>query len=375
MENKYEEQLKAEWEKFSKSEFLPNIMLLGATGCGKSSLVNLVFGKDIAPVNDVFRGTDGFETYLGSEHNIGVNLIDSRGYELENGSGDSFANYLKSIKEKMEESRNSDPKGKIHIIWFCISVAVGVIQNYDIEVLKLLRNDPELKDRVAVVLTKCDEDDESGNTALVLRNNIANEIGRKVSVFEVSTDEDLINELDLEKLINWSAEQLDDEDMKDAFIASQIISLKAKRKKAAAAIAGYSAGAAAIVIAPVKLKDAVMLTTLQVTMSTHIVSIYGLESLANISKELIGSVLISNIGKFIAGELAGLIPVVGKVINTSVAVAITSSLGFAISEICYDCCKKLARGENVDFGLAFSPETIQNFFQMFMDSKKDSIEE
>ena len=105
MANRYEEMIQNEWEKFSdKNKMLPNIMLLGATGCGKSSLINLVFQKRLAPVNDNSRGTEGFETYWGKDHDMGVNLIDSRGYEMENGKGESFLEYSKSIRKKLKEN-------------------------------------------------------------------------------------------------------------------------------------------------------------------------------------------------------------------------------------------------------------------------------
>jgi len=100
MGNTYEEKLKMEWEKFSskKNKFFPNIMLLGATGCGKSSLINLIFDKEIAPVNDVSRGTTEFKTYWGTDYDMNVNLIDSRGYEMEDRNGETFSNYYKAIK-------------------------------------------------------------------------------------------------------------------------------------------------------------------------------------------------------------------------------------------------------------------------------------
>lgn len=108
MANRYEEDLRRDWENFSKkNKLLPNIMLLGATGCGKSSLINLVFGKNLAEVNDVSRGTDEFETFLGKEHGLGVNLIDSRGYEMENGNGESYDNYCGAIKKEIEKSKKA----------------------------------------------------------------------------------------------------------------------------------------------------------------------------------------------------------------------------------------------------------------------------
>ena len=136
MANKYEEFIKEEWEKFTKEDkLLPNIMLLGATGCGKSSLINVVFQRNLAPVNDASRGTDGFKTYRGKDFGLGVNLIDSRGYEMEDGSGESFSAYIDAIKSQMERNRKKAPLEKIHIVWFCISIATGRIQDYDLEIL------------------------------------------------------------------------------------------------------------------------------------------------------------------------------------------------------------------------------------------------
>lgn len=375
MANTYEDTVRAEWEKFfGEKRLLPNIMLLGATGCGKSSLINLIFNKELAPVNDASRGTDGFEIYLGREHDMGVNLIDSRGYEMEDGSGESFSRYHDSIKQKMEENRQKAPLEKIHIIWFCISVAGGRIQDYDTQILKLLYEDKDLRSRVAVVLTKCDEDDENGGAAKLFKKIIRDDVERALPVFEVSTDPNL--PLDLEKLMTWAANQLDDADLKEAFIASQMISLKAKRKAADARIGLYALTAAGIGASPIPVADAALLTPLQITMSTNIIRIYGMENIASISKALIGNIVISNLGKAFAGGLLKLIPGVGPLIgggiNAGVASLITSALGFAISEICYDSCKKIARGEYVDMTSMFDAEMIQEYVQKYMSKHKKS---
>ena len=373
MANKYEEFVRDEWQKFIKGEkkLLPNIMLLGKTGCGKSSLINVIFKKDIAPVNDVSRGTEGFETYKGEKYGMGVNLIDSRGYEMEDGGEESFSSYNKSIKDKMEESRRKDPLEKIHIIWYCISVLTH-IEPYDIEILKLLREEAELRSRVCVAITKCDQDDEDGSTAKIFRQIIAEKIGSNVPVFEVSTESGL--EIDLEKMMDWSANLLDNEDLKEAFVASQMFSLKAKREAATARIAFYVASAAGIGASPIPMSDSALLVPLQLMMSAHIIRIYGMDNFEGISKTLIGDIVVSNLGKAVAGGLLKLIPgvgtLVGGLINASVASLITSALGFAISEICYDSCKKIAKGEYVDITETFNAETIKSYTQAYMEKYK-----
>lgn len=373
MANSYEKTIRAEWERFSneKDKLLPNIMLLGATGCGKSSLINRVFGKKLAVVNDVSRGTTDFKTYWGRDHGLGVNLIDSRGYEMEDGSGESFSFYYNSIQRKMEESRNKDPLRKIHIIWYCISVA-GRIQEYDLKIIRMLLDDPELRSRVAVLLTKCDEDNEDGSDARIFKQSIASDVNGSLPIFEVSIDPEL--PLDLEQVMVWSANQLDDTDLKEAFIASQMMSLKAKREAASVRIAFYTVAAAGIGATPIPVSDAALLTPLQLTMATNVIHIYGMENFANISAALIGDIVISNLGKAFAGGLLKLIPgigtIIGGAINAGVASLITSALGFAISEICYDSCKKIAKGEYVDMSSMFDVGTIQAYVKDYIEKNK-----
>ncbi len=59
--------------------------------------------------------------------------------------------------------------------------------------------------------------------------------------------------------------------------------------------------------------------------------------------------------------------------NADVASLITSALGFAISEICYNSCKKPARGENVDVAFMFDAEEIQRFIREYMRRTRKTV--
>ena len=172
-------------------------------------------------------------------------------------------------------------------MWYCISI-LGSVQEYDRQVLMKLLNEPNLRNRIGVVLTKCDEDDSEGSEAKIFKNIIKEDFGFSLPIFEVSTD--LTLDLDVENLIEWSASQIDDKDMREAFVASQIVNLKKKRETAAKEIAGFSAAAAAIGAVPIPFSDAALLVPLQLAMSTAIIHSYGMESFATISKSVIGNI-------------------------------------------------------------------------------------
>jgi uncharacterized protein (DUF697 family)/GTP-binding protein EngB required for normal cell division len=360
MANKYEDIINDEWEKFKNEEHFPNIMLLGETGCGKSSLINLVFGKEIAPVKDVYRGTERFEKYYGAKHGISVNLIDSRGYEMENGGSETIEKYQESIKREIRKSENSDPSDKIHIVWYCISCEN--IEPYDINVLNFLLHEREVKDHVAIVLTKCDEDDIDGTYAKEIKKVVRDEVSQSIKLFKVSTDKSL--QLELNDLISWSADVLEDDDMRKDFVASQMINLDTKRIEANRKIGISTAEAAVVPLIPVAgIADSMILVPIQVKMSAQIVKIYGMDSLGKVSTSFLQSIIVSTIGKTLAAQITKLIPVVGKFVNAAVASALTSAIGFSISEICYGGCKRILNGENVDFESLFDVEIVKDLVE------------
>lgn len=379
MANQYEDRVKREWEKLVNETHYPNIMLLGVTGCGKSSLINTIFKNDkLARVSNTSRGTESFDCYYGKDFGLSINLIDSKGYEMSNGE-DTFEAYLESVIEWINSNKNK-MSTRVHLVWFCISVAGERIQDYDIKMLNELNKIPELKGKVAVAFTKCDQDDEDGSTANKFRGILRDKAFSGLHAFEVSNDPTL--PLEIEELVNWSINALADTDLglRDAFISSQMIDLDSKRKKAAGTVAGFAAGAAAIGATPLPFADAALLVPDQMAMVVAVVHIYGLDSFAGVSKAVIGDVLVTTIGRSLATGLIKLIPIVGpivgSVVNAGVAATITCALGFAISEICYNSCKEILNGGDIDFTKVFNKEDIQDLMKSFMaKNKKSSVDD
>ena len=113
-----------------------------------------------------------------------------------------------------------------------------------------------------------------------------------------------------------------------------------------------------------------------------IIDSYGVTNLASLSAGVVGDVVISQLGKSAARSLVSLIPGAGTIlniataaINASVASLITSSLGFAISEICYQNVKKYLKGETVVWDKIFDENTIKQLMQQYKNSHKDELKD
>lgn len=373
----FQEEFEQKWNEYQeKHKLYPNIMILGRTGVGKSSLINRIFGREIAPVSDVKPQTQEFDDHYGDDHGLFVNFIDSKGYEINDDaptSQESMTAFINKVKNEINHRYKQTDK-QVHILWYCISVAEHRIEPLDCLLIENLSRIEQTKGRIAVVLTKCDQDDESGSAAIAIKETIDKLNVTNVPVFEVSTDPTL--PLELGELIPWSLDALGDQDLKDNFVASQMISLDEKKLRAKKYINAATAAAAGVGAVPISFSDSALLVPIQMTMIVGIINVYGIQSLANISKQVVSDIIISNIGKSIAGNIIKLIPVAGQVvggiINATVASAITKAIGEACSCICYKACEDIMKGKNVDFENMFDFDLIMDLVKNIMTLEKDN---
>ena len=213
--NDYEKRFNEEWNKYqSENENkYPNIMLLGTSGAGKSSLINTIFGKEIAPVSDVRPETKGYDKiYMGKDYGSSVNLIDTAGYEMDQGEI-----YYSEVRKTILEEIDGSP---IHIIWYCIPITNERVQEMDFDILQKLTAEESIRKRICIVFTKCDEDTKNGDKAKILKETVDKKLSFSIKSFETSTNKKL--DLELSDLIEWSASAIDDADLRNNFIAAQM---------------------------------------------------------------------------------------------------------------------------------------------------------
>lgn len=330
-----------------------NIIVCGATGVGKSSLINDFFDFDkesAAPVGSSGKPqTRGIHEY----HSKNITLFDTEGYEVGSSSTPEDSAFYRNIIELIDERQNNHPADfdkHIHEVWYCIN---NRFMDLDEKLIKDIqaRNIP-----VCVIITKVDNLEE--NEVAQLKDAIG-EAGKHngmkgVEVFTYSTHRDLSDKyVQKSEIYSWAQNNLDDY-LKDSLIPAlkneqgQKAEMMIKHK-----IPKYAAVAAGTVTAtsfvPVPFSDSVPLMGIQVKMAADILSCYGIDNdLKKIVTNVTGASVVSYIGKTLASQLLSVIPFVGgaakATVNVSVATTVTATLGVAITKICEEYTKACIEG-------------------------------
>ena len=117
-----------------------NILLLGKTGVGKSTLINGTFDYDENEKAKTGVGnsiTQKFDEYT-SDKRKGLRLIDSKGIQMDDYNIKEVFNETKNLIE--EKARKGDTDKLIHCIWYCFQCGNLRFENSEKETLTLLMN-------------------------------------------------------------------------------------------------------------------------------------------------------------------------------------------------------------------------------------------
>ena len=313
-----------------------NIIVVGKSGVGKSTLINSVFRENLAetgigrPVTQTIRRI--------SKQGFPLTIYDTPGFELGKSQQDLVKNeVMKLIKDGLS---GKDVNKAIHCIWYCINV--GSNRTFDDAELAWLRSFTEenrtTRVPVFIVLTQaCPKKKAEEMRRLVEAENL--EVSKVIPVLaqDMDFDEEYVaHAYGLDTLIAVMGEELPEE-LQDTLQNVQRVSLKSKKKRAQAAVAAAVTAAFGEGFAPVPFADAAMLIPTQITMIATITAIFGLDINKSILTSFVTSALGTGgatvLGRTVATNLLKLVPgagtVAGGVISGATAGLITTALGEA----------------------------------------------
>ena len=127
-----------------------NILVAGITGTGKSTLLNAIFGKNLAETGTGRPVTEHMSEYHSED--IPIRIWDTVGLELDSEkTRKSIGDICAKIAEMAE---HPDPYDKVHAIWYCINSNSKRYQGAELEFIKKLHS---LGVPFIIVMTQCHE--------------------------------------------------------------------------------------------------------------------------------------------------------------------------------------------------------------------------
>ncbi|HSF75004.1 MAG TPA: GTPase, partial [Microcoleus sp.] len=93
-----------------------NVLVIGKTGVGKSTLINSVFRQRLAETGVGRPITQGIRQY--TKPNCPITVYDTPGLEL---NAEQIKVIQLNVAKLIEDQRLLHPKEHIHVIWYCIN--------------------------------------------------------------------------------------------------------------------------------------------------------------------------------------------------------------------------------------------------------------
>ncbi|NEQ36835.1 MAG: GTP-binding protein [Okeania sp. SIO3I5] len=241
-----------EVKKYLDTLSAPNIAIIGLTGVGKSSLINKIFGNNIADAGAGRAVTTEYTKYSPNAFDIidlPVNLYDSPGYE----PGNEQEYFVKKTIDFLKEKSRQGKKEQIHLIWYVISASAARLTQFDIDILEEINRNhiPAI-----IVLSKYDiaQPHEKEEVKKVIEEYGFNRVYKIVEVaadpLTLANGSQICEPFGMKELVNLTTELLPQIYL-DAFIAAQIVDIESKRELAwkyvrEASIGCFSVGATPI---------------------------------------------------------------------------------------------------------------------------------
>lgn len=226
-----------------------NILLVGKTGVGKSTLINGMFRDNLVETG-VGKPVTKYLQKITKE-NIPINLYDTQGLEL---NSQNQREVLTEITTLLKDLKRQGEKDRIHLIYYCINSNGSRIEDSEIALINSLKQFAP----VIIVLTQ-----SLGENSEKLKDYIQNLNLDVADVIEILAkpyriNDMVIEEKGLKELMTKSFELLDEE-IKNSFINAQHVDINLKAKTARRWAKRYIKTAFGIGFVPIPFSDASIL--------------------------------------------------------------------------------------------------------------------
>ena len=355
----FTESFRSEFEKQASLMGRFNLGVFGKTGVGKSTIINAVFGEQVAETGIGAPVTQGSHLYTGVHGSLG--LIDTRGLEM----GRDDKALLADLKKFVHERRSLPLSEQMHAAWYCVRALDRRFEDSEETFIRALH---ALGVPMIMVFTQVPvRDGQFHPDAVELARQIEARdlpiVGeRPFMTFAMRDQFTGQPAYGLMELLQATFRVVPDA-VHAALAAAQKIDLDAKTRQAQRQIAASMAAAATAAAVPIPFSAATVLVPIQLALMARIAQLYGVPFDRAAIMAIASTSLATTAGRTTALSLLKLIPgagqVAGGVINASVASGFTLAMGQAWLAV----CQKASGGEVPSIDGVFDPVILREIFE------------
>jgi len=350
-----------------------NVIISGASGVGKSTLINAIFGEEVVKAGAGKPITQHLEKIVIPEK--GICLWDTKGIEAENYQ-DTMASLENEFRQAIDNA--NDDSDIPHIGWVCIKASSDRVEDRDLTLIGLLekRNIPAVV--VFTRVTGKSEREFVEEAKLIIDKDYKDFLsGAYVSVNSVpyEIDEDIVVKVKgLESLTEVTEARFPEgkKSAKNAFLKAQRSKIEKRltemKEGAREMVHVASAAAGTAGASPIPGSDAPIIAAIQSTMIYKINTEFELDAdnskMTSVLTGIMGVTALAQVGKAVVSNALKFIPgagtLIGGAISASTAIAITEAVGHAYIAV-------LENFFDMEKGEVVLPENSARIISVFKD--------
>ncbi|WP_224760629.1 GTPase family protein [Salinibacterium sp. ZJ450] len=354
-----DDEFRQKWQEQADKMGRFNLAIFGKTGVGKSTLINAIFGEEVAPTGVGDPVTMKNHLYLHRAGFLGV--LDTRGLEIGKDS-DTLIDELGTYLRLMRENPLSE---QIHVAWYCVRATDRRFEDTEAEFIRRL---DQLGLPVVAVLTQVpSRDGEYHGDAMTLADHIA-ELGLPIvggrPILVMASGDDFTGQVEhgLKDLVDATF-RVAPEGVESAFAAAQKIDLGRKRKAAHDAVKLAAGLALTVGAIPIPVADAGLLIPIQLGMMAKVAAIYGVKVETATLASTVATTIAVAAGKSAVVGLLKLIPAAGTVVGGAISAAVASTFTLAVGYAWAVVCGELTQGRLKGADGALDDDMVRDLFQ------------
>lgn len=354
---------RSQWEEEAHKLGRFNLAVFGKTGVGKSTLINAIFGEEVARTGIGRPVTEGSHLYVMRSGVLG--LYDTRGLEI----GTSSEQLLADLGEFIASKRSRNATEHIHIAYYCIRAGDHRIEPAEQQFIRGLH---EMGLPVFLVLTQVHQ---RGGVLRQEHLQFAQHLydlglpvhsGRPYLTAALPDTQLGYEAHGLPGLLEATYEKAP-EAAQGALAAVQIVDRGLKRRAVKVRIGAAVTAASAVGATPIPFADAALLVPIQTGMMASISQVYQVPMDAALAASLAATSLATNAGRSLVGNLLKFIPGAGSVVGGGVSAAVAGAFTMAMGTVWGRICEMMVDGKFGPLNNMDNDEIKSTFLSQFKE--------